>query len=427
MPNGDLALAGHSRQRNFSFMTYAKGACSWMLHPGVLVPRRPFGDLEEPKVVFTLHGAAKLPCVRALEETWKRRGVASCGIADRLAAKAGNYTVYPGAVTRVRPASDGRDGGYTHGDKKSTEHPDLAFFITCQLRETLSPWAELELRTRGLVAYLRTNLSHHSTPTMLHTTVRPATLPPLCNLRVCSKVYGNGGILAQPGYARFLAARALAMGVRDWALYALEALPSALEQTLAEPYVSQVIRLVRWDDRPFSWRDKGLNTRDKQASEWVEDENSRREVGALNHCMKDAVGAFDWVSILDVDEHIVVHNNASNGTVSLCDALLHSAPRASFMLPSISHKRSSSWRDDASSGNKPCRKEFEQATLAAKKSHEMREKAGLTDPQYGWKSVFMPDLLNAGSDVDAHGMGLHDPLVPPSIAYIRHVRDWGEC
>ena len=61
---------------------------------------------------------------------------------------------------------------------------------------------------------------------------------------------------------------------------------------------ARVIRLVRWNDRPFSWRDKGLNTRDKQTSEWVEDENSRREIGALNYCMKDAVGAFELAAAI---------------------------------------------------------------------------------------------------------------------------------
>jgi hypothetical protein len=104
--------------------------------------------------------------------------------------------------------------------------------------------------------------------------------------------------------------------------YALEPLPDALHHTLTQPDVSDLIRLVEWDDRGFSSRDDALSTRDEQASRWVEDENSRREIGALNHCMADAQAGFDWAVFLDPDEHIVVSGNSSHGTVSLCGALL---------------------------------------------------------------------------------------------------------
>ena len=292
----------------------------------------------------------------------------------------------------------------------------------CEIDEW-APWHFGVLLGRSTTAFMRVHTSlptsgakHIAPPLVMTAHLRRADNPPRtpCNVRICSKVYGNGGILAQQGYVQRYAQHLRTVGVREVVIYAIEPVPASLVGDLHDHRVKDIITLRNWSSIPFTAAEAALQ-HETQSSQV---ESVFR--GALAHCMTDALGAFDWVINLDPDEYIVMPSAARNGH-NLCSAVLHHTPWSVLNFAAIEHAQNGCWARDADMGNAPCRDELlvARAAAASRTFHDAINDG--STPYAGWKRIFKP---MADAAPDAHGFGGHNSaaLVPPDVAYIRHVR-----
>jgi hypothetical protein len=126
---------------------------------------------------------------------------------------------------------------------------------------------------------------------------------PGCAVRACSKVYGNGGILAVPGYLDFWVEHLRSMGVAEIVIYALEPLSAALASQLSRH--PEVITLRQWGSRPFT------ATELRAQRESYSGEIESLFMSSTWHCAHDAVGGgVDFALNIDVDESLRVGGEA---------------------------------------------------------------------------------------------------------------------
>ena len=362
-------------------------SCTVMLRSATYSPAV-YGDDRQRFAVFgDVEGsdAAAADCARHIESQ-----LGGCGLQHD-----GSTSKYHGILDGVFVPQEGYEDRFG-----SVRHRSISFMVFCQLTEPLPH--SVSIHAVDLTAYLDVRCHSLPRPCKLEVPIQVASPPSQCNVRMCTKVWGNGGLLGTPGYARFYAERMRAAGVREVALYALEPLPHALKHVLKDPVVMSVVRLIQWQTAPFS-RNESVPYLSVQGG---------REHGPMYHCVHDAK-AFDWVMVLDGDEHLVVARNTSNGTVTICDALLNHAVHGAFHLQAIRHEKDGTW-DLGRDANRPVDEQWRMAEAGAQNS---------SAPDLGWKSIFQPVVSNRGSEVDMHGWNSYErkmALVPPGIAYIRH-------
>ena len=134
----------------------------------------------------------------------------------------------------------------------------MPFVVDCEI-PAWAPWHYDLLQDHAPQAFM--NVRSHPPKTgealpaliSLTTRLRRSQHPPRgCNLRLCSKVYGNGGVLSHPGYLLRYAAHLRSVGVRQAVIYAIEQLPDSLIHALRDHRVGDVITLRNWSSTPFT-------------------------------------------------------------------------------------------------------------------------------------------------------------------------------
>jgi hypothetical protein len=166
----------------------------------------------------------------------------------------------------------------------------IPFTVRCKLDV---PMAQVSCaRPRSCIAYvtiaaaaddpltLRAPLEHASAA------APPADSPMLrsgqrrpCRIRACSKVYGNGGMLATPAYLHFWAQHFRDLGVSEVVLYALEPLPASLMAQLEAE--ADIIRVRQWGSRRFS--EQQLAAQQKNYSSEIES----FFMSSISHCAQE--------------------------------------------------------------------------------------------------------------------------------------------
>lgn len=274
---------------------------------------------------------------------------------------------------------------------------------------------------------------------------RPTAAPPGesssngCRVRVCTKVYGTGGVFAKPAYVEAWVAHLRRLGVSEVVVYVLGSagVPEPIVRHLSQ--FSPFVRLRWWGwELPLSAsmvETVGLN-----GNGFIENLNQL----TISHCMHESI-AFDWViGQLDVDEVLRARPGAS-----LCSALrLRTVPHDAIELPSVWHPRPC-LRHDRSSGLPfaPCAHMRELARLSSV-NHQVRSfLAGGTSPRgrdesmpsqlvgmdlpsqdvAGWITIFRPPREPSDGryeclNFEAHRPGGGGPLAPVDTLYLAHLK-----
>ena len=251
-----------------------------------------------------------------------------------------------------------------------------------------------------------------------------------CRVRVCTKAYGNGGIVSDPAYLAWWLGELQSIGVAEVALYSLDQHPppSVLEHVRAA-HPGDLLALRRWPPRvPYSAVDY------QRQSEVASSEIEANYRSAMGHCVADAIGDFDWVTIIDTDELLVLAEGRTatpnrngqrvGGPHPLCAALLTPPPPGRLALSAF---------------RLPCTPSANGSfVIGAPQQHDVDiARRAATDPQArarlkeahfeltGWKAMWRPSLRTANSP-GAHGPQhrIEDPvsnlLVPAEVAYLAH-------
>jgi len=254
-------------------------------------------------------------------------------------------------------------------------------------------------------------------------------------LKVCSKVYGDGGALATASHVERWIDNLHSIGAGSVSLYTLESLNLALAARLSAH--SGFVELVPWGASSFGPSDL----------RWQQQYDSEIEslfMSALAHCsLAAAASAYEFVINLDVDEivrmpaigvregpsaalpSVIAHlpSRSADGSraVGASDDYVCDSAEAVMlsMLPLASsncvggHNVSHAW---------PCPEQLSLARHAARDAILRRHMSDGQTPEVGWKAVWRPSSRCLA--IDAHGplWGAPPPLLSPDVAFLVHLR-----
>ena len=245
-------------------------------------------------------------------------------------------------------------------------------------------------------------------------------------LRVCTKVYGNGGKVGDPIYLNWWMRRWQALGVSEVVFYVIDnEVPRSIEKYAVRHSRGTRLIVRRWPPaKPY--------TRAQYASQ-SKTASAELEVyyrTAMAHCATSAKEHMDWLLVVDTDEVLVLGPKSRPG-MSLAEAALGALPTpgslefTGFRLPCERVRDPHNAMEVIFDPGKPWLIHPNKWELAKRASVDKKKRSGHQIPATGWKAMFRPGLENF---IDAHGNGRYqveddmNHLVAADTAYIVHCK-----